>query len=160
MTTPAPTPPEFLAHLAVATSSISGHPLDASLEAMLNRDLPAGGPWFDETRRYCLQGQEEGWLCGREAGGIKFGRAAAADPVTHGMSVDVVEMSDVIGPHHAHPNGEIDLVMPLTPDAQFDGRGAGWKVYEAGSAHRPTVTGGKAVVLYLLPGGEIRFTRD
>jgi hypothetical protein len=32
-------------------------------------------------------------------------------------------------------------------------------VTPAGSAHSPTVTQGRALVLYLLPGGEIRFTQ-
>lgn len=35
----------------------------------------------------------------------------------------------------------------------------GWLVYGAGTAHDPTVTGGRALVLYLLPGGAIEFTR-
>ena len=52
-----------------------------------------------------------------------------------------------------------DLIMPLSPSAKFDGRGAGFLVYPAGSAHSPTVTGGKALVLYLLPEGAIEFTR-
>ena len=55
--------------------------------------------------------------------------------------------------------GEIDLVMPLEPEAQFDGHGAGWVVYGPGSAHHPTVTRGRALVLYLLPAGAIEFTR-
>ena len=49
--------------------------------------------------------------------------------------------------------------MPTEGDARFDGRGAGWLVYPAGSSHRPTVSGGRAFVLYLLPGGAIEFTR-
>ncbi|MCV4698532.1 DUF4863 family protein, partial [Escherichia coli] len=64
-----------------------------------------------------------------------------------------------VGPHHVHPTGELDLVMPLTPQAQFDGTPAGWKVYGPGTAHRPTVTQGRALVLYLLPEGRIEFTR-
>ena len=32
-------------------------------------------------------------------------------------------------------------------------------VYPPGSAHRPTVTQGRALVLYLLPEGRIDFTR-
>ena len=80
-------------------------------------------------------------------------------PATHGFSVDVVEMNDIAGPHHRHPNGEVDLVMPLEGDARFDGHGAGWVVYGPGSAHRPTVSGGKALVLYLLPDGAIEFTK-
>jgi hypothetical protein len=50
-------------------------------------------------------------------------------------------------------------VMPLEGEACFDGQPAGWKVYAPGTAHRPTVTGGRAHVLYLLPEGAIQFTR-
>ena len=60
---------------------------------------------------------------------------------------------------NAHPNGEIDLIMPLDDGAQFDGRPAGWLVCPPGSAHQPTVTHGRALVLYLLPQGSIEFTR-
>ena len=55
--------------------------------------------------------------------------------------------------------GEIDLIMPIAGDAQFDGRPAGWLVCPPGSAHRPTVSQGRALVLYLLPKGEIEFTK-
>ena len=48
--------------------------------------------------------------------------------------------------------------MPLEGDATFDGRPAGWWVYPPGSAHRPTVAQGRALVLYLLPEGAIQFT--
>lgn len=40
--------------------------------------------------------------------------------------------------------------MPIDTDAKFDGKGAGWKVYQAGTAHYPSVVGGRALVLYLL----------
>ena len=96
-------------------------------------------------------------MCDREHGGIRFGRVIKPTDVTHGFSVDVVEMDNIVGPHHGHPNGEIDLVMPLTDGAKFDGQGAGWKVYGPGSAHKPTVTDGRAYVLYLLPEGAIDF---
>ncbi|MNE89423.1 hypothetical protein D3C80_1868290 [compost metagenome] len=69
-------------------------------------------------------------------------------------------MQDIAGPHHTHPNGEIDLIMPLEGEAQFDGRPAGWLVCPPGSAHRPTVSNGRALVLCLLPEGRIDFTRD
>ena len=108
-------------------------------------------------------------MCAREAGGIRYGRVLPATDATHGFSVDVVDMTDIAGPHHVHPTGEIDLVMPLAGpgddglvaggDARFDGQAAGWKVYPPGSAHRPTVTGGRALVLYLLPDGAIQFTK-
>jgi Domain of unknown function (DUF4863) len=71
-----------------------------------------------------------------------------------------VDMDTIKGPHHRHPNGEIDLIMPITPEARFDGRGAGWLVYGPGTAHYPTVSEGRALVLYLLPGGAIEFTKS
>ena len=67
-------------------------------------------------------------------------------------------MQDIAGPHHLHPLGEVDLIMPLEGDARFDGHPAGWCVYPPGSAHPPTVSGGRALVLYLLPQGQIDFT--
>jgi hypothetical protein len=69
-------------------------------------------------------------------------------------------MNDLAGPHHRHPKGEIDLIMPIDPGAKFDGQPAGWLVYGPDSAHSPTVTGGRALVLYLLPEGQIEFTRQ
>jgi len=89
--------------------------------------------------------------------GNRFGRVIKPAGALGRFSVDVVEMSDVVGPAHAHPHGEIDMIMPLDRNAKFDGRGAGWLVYPAGSRHAPTVTDGKAVVLYLLPDGAIDF---
>jgi hypothetical protein len=67
-------------------------------------------------------------------------------------------MHDLVGPHHRHPNGEIDLIVPVDDGATFDGRGAGWLVYGPDTAHRPTVAQGRAFVLYLLPQGAIEFT--
>jgi hypothetical protein len=67
-------------------------------------------------------------------------------------------MNNVVGPHHRHPKGEIDMIMPLSDDAKFDGNGIGWLVYGLNSAHQPTVTDGKAIILYLLPDGAIEFT--
>lgn len=43
-------------------------------------------------------------------------------------------------------------------EMRFDGMGEGWHVCPAGSDHHPTVTGGDAYVLYLLPEGAIEFT--
>ena len=50
--------------------------------------------------------------------------------------------------------------MPMSSGAEFDGHGAGWVVYGPDSAHHPTVTNGKALVLYLLPDGAIDFTKN
>src|SRR5574343_815657 len=150
---------QFVALVAKVTGRIAGLPVDAKLGELLNREFPADGPVFRDIVEACKAGVAAGWMCGQEYGGIKFGRVAKPGPELHGFSIDVVEMADVIGPHHRHPNGEIDLIMPLKGDARFDGQPAGWLVYGPDSAHKPTVTGGRAYVLYLLPEGAIEFTR-
>lgn len=154
------TPTELSALVAGITRHVASRPLDAALDAELNRTFPPDGPTFRALLDGCRAAIAEGWMCNREAGGIRFGRVLKPTEATHGFSVDVVEMGDVVGPHHRHPNGEIDLVLPLDAAARFDGRGAGWVVYGPGSAHRPTVRGGKALVLYLLPAGAIEFTKE
>lgn len=150
---------EFQSLIADLTGKIAGKPLGATLEAYLNKEHGPGSDTYDMIFNACKEGVQAGWMCSREADGIRYGRVVKPSDATHGFSVDVVEMENIAGPHHAHPNGEIDLIMPLTPDARFDTRPAGWCVYEAGSAHSPTVTHGRALVLYLLPQGAINFTR-
>ncbi len=152
------TPDKFRAQIARLTAQIADRPLDAELDAWLNREHGAGSTTFAELKASCEAGVADGWLCNREGGGIKYGRIFKPADDLHGFSVDVVDMADIAGPHHLHPNGEIDLVMPLEGAATFDGRPAGWVVMPPGSAHRPTVSQGRALVLYLLPAGKIEFT--
>jgi hypothetical protein len=149
---------EFQNLIGRLTEEIAGMPVGSALEAHLNATHGPGTPLFDAIFDACQNGVKDGWMCNREAAGLRYGRVLKPSDATHGFSVDVVDMDNVIGPHHAHPNGEIDLIMPLTPDARFDARPAGWCVYEPGSAHRPTVSEGRALVLYLLPQGAIQFT--
>jgi hypothetical protein len=149
----------FREQVAALTGQLQGRALDANLQDWLNTEHGSDSDSYRELQQSCLQGVAEGWLCDREAGGIRYGRVFKPSEDLHGFSVDVVDMDDVVGPHHSHPQGEIDLVMPLEGDARFDDHPAGWVVYSAGSAHRPTVSGGRALVLYLLPGGSIEFSR-
>lgn len=153
------TPEAFTSLVARITSAIQGMSVDARLGEFLNSRFPADGADFQELADACKAAVAAGWMCNREAGGIKFGRVVKPGPATHGFSVDVVEMNDCRGPHHRHPNGEIDMIMPLAGDAKFDGAPRGWFVYGPDSAHYPTVTGGRAYVLYLLPEGAIEFTK-
>ncbi|MGS0757124.1 DUF4863 family protein [Roseateles sp. GG27B] len=151
-------PDTLRSQIAALTVQLVGRPLDAALDDWLNQEHGPGSATFSALADSCRTGAAEGWLCAREGGGIRYGRIFKPAPELHGFSVDVVDMQDIEGPHHSHPNGEIDLIMPIDDDACFDGRPAGWLVCPPGSAHRPTVSGGRALVLYLLPNGEIRFT--
>ncbi|CAD6513169.1 hypothetical protein LMG28727_00655 [Paraburkholderia kirstenboschensis] len=151
-------PSDFQLLIAGVTAELAGRPLNAELADWLNSTYPVDSQTFRDLAAACRAGVAEGWLCNREGGGIRYGRIFKALPDTHGFSVDVVDMKNIAGPHHVHPHGEIDLIMPLTEGATFDGHSAGWCVYQAGSAHRPTVANGEALVLYLLPQGAIEFT--
>jgi hypothetical protein len=152
------TPDDLRELIAPIAQAIAERPFDAALEAWLDHtygpQTPAGTALFE----CCRAGVAAGWLCAREAAGIRYGRIFKPDPMLAGFSVDVVDMAEIAGPHHVHPLGEIDFVMPQTEGALFDGRGAGWVVYGPGSAHSPTVSAGRALVLYLLPSGQIRFS--
>ncbi len=150
---------ELRRQIVELTDKIAGRALDPALQDWLNREHGADSETYRELQASCRQGVEQGWLCQHEAGGIRYGRVFKPEAELQNFSVDVVDMDDLAGPHHSHPNGEIDLVMPLKGDALFDGNPAGWVVYPPGSAHVPTVSNGRALVLYLLPEGSIEFTR-
>jgi len=150
---------EFAELMREVVAAIGERPLDAALAAHLNTAVAPDGPLFGAVEAACHAAVEEGWMCKHEAGGIRYGRVLRPGEPLPGFSVDVVRMRDCVGPHHRHPQGEIDMIMPIDPGARFDGHSRGWCVYGPDSAHHPTVDGGAALVLYLLPGGEIEFTR-
>jgi len=139
------------------TGPISGAALDGALERRLNAELPAGGEVCRSLEVACREGIAEGWMCTQGGGKRRFGRVFEPAADLGGFSVDVVDIDDLVGNYHRHPTGEIDLIMPVTPGATFDARGAGWLVYAKGSGHRPTVKRGRVLVLYLLPQGRIEW---
>ncbi|MBF23695.1 DUF4863 family protein [Neopusillimonas maritima] len=142
------------------TNHIGDRPLNKTLQDDLNQTFPVGGDVYNEIVNACHTGVAQGWMCQYEGGGIRYGRVIKPTDVLNGYSVDVVDMKDLAGPHHRHPNGEIDLIMPIDDTATFDNHPAGWLVYGPDTAHRPTVSQGQALVLYLLPEGKIEFTRS
>ena len=150
---------QFTSLMKPVMQAVAGQTIDQSLADNLNRKFPAGSGAVKAIEAACHDAIAAGWMCSQGAEGRRFGRVIDPSPESNDLSVDVVQLKDVVGPHHSHPNGEICLTMPVTPTAKFDGKGAGWCVYEPGSAHNPTVTDGEALVLYLLPEGKINFTR-
>ena len=86
------TPQEFQRLLAPVAERIRGKALDKSLQAELNETFPPGGPAFKGIEQACHAAIAAGWMCNREAGGIRFGRVIKADGGLADCSVDVVEM--------------------------------------------------------------------
>ncbi len=150
---------QFRSLMKPVMGAIAGRAIDQALAEDLNRQFAPGSEAFKAIEAACHEAIRDGWMCGQGSEGRRFGRVIEPGPETHDLSVDVVQLRDIVGPHHSHPTGEVCMTMPVTPSAKFDGQGAGWCVNEPGSAHHPTVTDGEALVLYLLPGGRIEFTR-
>ncbi len=148
----------FRALIQPVAAAIYKRPLDSGLEEHLCALYPPESNNFKAIERACHEAIAAGWMCAEGGPGRRFGRIIEAGPDTNGLSVDVVNLKDIVGPHHRHPAGEVCMIMPMTETARFDGTGKGWKVYEPGSAHYPSVIEGEALVLYLLPGGRIEFT--
>ena len=126
----------FLELIAQVAGDIDGRPLDTALEERLNARFPAGEALFSRLHTVCAWGEAQGWLMGREAGSIRprgqAGREAGC------LSVDVVRMKDIAGPHHIHTNGEIGAIMPISGAPQFDGsRRAGTSIRPAPTTTRP-----------------------
>ena len=144
--------------MGMIATAIADKPVDSSLAAFLAATYGPDSAVFKEVETLCREGEAAGWVCGREQGGIKFGRCIKPGAAAGKFSVDVVRMNNVKGPHHVHPNGEIGMILPVSGSPKFDGAPRGWYVDPPGSDHWPTVEGGDAYVLYLLPDGAIQFT--
>ena len=148
----------FKALMKPVVATISQAKIDSDLEAKLNTTFPPSSETFLNIENACHEAIKAGWMCNQGGEGRRFGRVLEPSVETDDLSVDVVDLTDIVGPHHRHPTGEVCMVMPVTEGANFDGHDAGWCVNPPGSAHRPTVANGRALVLYLLPEGKIEFT--
>ena len=140
------------------TETIAQTGITADLEVNVNTAFPPGAELFRTVELACHVAIDAGWMCCQGGEGRRFGRVVEPSSDTDDLSIDVVDLTDIAGPHHRHPTGEVCMVMPVSKDARFDGHGAGWCVNLPGTAHHPTVSGGRALVLYLLPEGRIEFT--
>lgn len=139
------------------TRWLSGRPLDKQLQRELTLAFPPDGPEFKAlaaTLRYALT---HGGIGSRVNETTVYAHLSDPGKDTCGFSIDVVQLTNVKGGKHRHPKGEIDIIIPVDATALFDGRGEGWLVYPPGSTHSPSVRRGSAIVLFMLPDGEMTF---
>lgn len=151
-----PTPRDLEPLLAFAATLDLADP--AAARAALEREFPFAGDFVRELGRALAAACSDGRICNQGAPPLQYSRLFPAEE-GHGLSADVVRMS-AAGPLHEHPEGEIDLCFAAAGEPEFDGNPPGWTVYGPGSRHVPTVSGGTMLILYLLPGGAIRFLRS
>ena len=136
------------------------------LEKLLNEQHGPGTETYETLASLARDGVAEGWAASDEVQGRTYRRSRLVDPCaeTFNFSITLVYMeSDAVfrGDYHAHPYGEINLVIPLTPGAAIAGRNGwcdgGWTAPSPGSHHYPEVKGGAAIALFYLPAGRISY---
>jgi hypothetical protein len=136
------------------------------LEAWLNENYGPGTPLFEDLSRMITEGVRDGWAANIEVDGPNYRRSRLADPsdVLNYFSITAVYMNSVDpyrGEYHQHPYGELNLVVPLDPEARLAGpngwSGPGWTAPGPGSHHYPEVKGGALIALFYLPAGRISY---
>ncbi|MDQ1057405.1 hypothetical protein QFZ23_001306 [Arthrobacter globiformis] len=136
------------------------------LETWLNENYGPGTPLFEDLSRMITEGVRDGWAANIEVDGPNYRRSRLADPsdVLNYFSITAVYMNSVEpyrGDYHQHPYGELNLVVPLDPEARLAGpngwSGPGWTAPGPGSHHYPEVKGGALIALFFLPAGRISY---
>jgi len=134
----------------------------AAARSALRRAWAPEGPAGQALRAALVEALEAGTICDRGPPECRYSRLLKADGASgagtpgHGFSVDLVCMT-APGPRHRHPRGEVNLCFALEGSPRFDGQPEGWVVFPPGSEHVPTVTGGRMLIAYFLPGGAIEW---
>jgi Domain of unknown function (DUF4863) len=137
-----------------------------ALESWLNDTYGAGTPLYESLAKLIRAGVEDGWAANIEVDGPRYRRSRIAEPSEelHYFSITAVYMNSVTpyrGQYHAHPYGELNLVVPLDEGAQIAGpsgwQGPGWTAPGPGSHHYPEVRGGELIALFYLPAGRISY---
>src|SRR5215467_4589817 len=131
----------------------------AAARAALEKAYPARGPAAQKLRAELLAAVKDGVICDRGKDAIRYSRLCKPDATPHGVSVDFVWMTGP-GINHRHPKGEVNLCFAVEGDPRFDGQAEGWVVFPPGSAHVPTVTGGRMLIAYFLPQGAVEWITE
>lgn len=144
------------------------------VERWLNERRGPGSALYDTLARLIQQGVRDGWAANVEIDGPLYRRSRLLEPSerTHHFSITAVYMDSrgntqgnpegsYRGQYHAHPYGEFNMVIPVTPGAALAGPNgwceAGWTAPPPGSHHYPEAKGGAVIALFFLPAGRIAY---
>jgi hypothetical protein len=145
-------------------------------ERWLNRTYGPDSELYQTLARLVKRGVEDGWAANVELDGRVYRRSRIEAPSerTRHFSITAVYMDSTgnnqgnpdnsyRGQYHAHPYGEFNMVIPLTPGAALNGPNgwceAGWTAPAPGSHHYPEAKGGAVIALFFLPAGRIAYHR-
>lgn len=143
-------------------------------ERWLNQRYGPDSELYRTLARLVIQGVRDGWAANVALDGPVYRRSRIAEPSerTLHFSITAVYMDSsgntqgnpegsYRGQYHAHPYGEFNMVVPLTPGAALRGPNgwceAGWTAPGPGSHHHPEARGGAVIALFFLPAGRIAY---
>lgn len=144
-------------HLKAIANWLAGRELTSNLAYELANEFPPLGDVFDAVERNAISAIDAGRIGKSADSSTVYARLFEPGEPTRGFSIDIVKLTNVVGGRHVHPRGEVDMIIPLSPGARFNNHEKGWLTLPPGSAHRPIARGGSVIVIYFLPGGEMRF---
>ncbi len=147
------------------------------MEMWLNATYGENSDLYQDLARLTKIGVQEGWAANQEVDGPNYRRSRIQEPSpeTSYFSITAVYMDSkdpkrfrdehddevLRGQYHAHPYGELNLVIPIDPGAEIKGlqgwQGPGWTAPDPGSRHYPEVKGGALIALFYLPAGRISY---
>lgn len=146
----------------------------AEVERWLNATYGPDSELYQTLARLVKAGVDAGWAASVELDGPVYRRSRIAEPSerTFFFSITAVYMNSTgnsqgnpensyRGQYHAHPYGELNMVVPLDPGAALAGPNgwceAGWTAPPPGSHHYPEAKGGAVIALFFLPAGRIAY---
>jgi hypothetical protein len=144
------------------------------IEQWLNQTYGPDSELYQDLAERIKEGVEEGWAANIDIDGPHYRRSRLCEPCaeTFYFSITAVYMDSkgyelanaqrtFRGDYHAHPYGELNMVVPLDDDAVLAGpqgwRGAGWTAPAPGSHHYPEVKNGAVIAFFFLPAGRISY---
>lgn len=130
-----------------------------SAREQLESTYPHQGETALALRTALVAAVENGEICDRGNDTIRYSRLAKAGENTRDFSIDFVWMTGP-GVNHRHPQGEINLCFAIDGEPKFDGQSPGWVTFAPDSAHVPTVSDGRMLIVYFLPGGAVEWIND
>jgi hypothetical protein len=165
---------EFLARCIPFLQEIKDMTTSTEVEQWLNSNYGVESELYNDLSRLIVLGVKEGWVADVEIGGPRYRRAQLVAPSAETFFFSItgvlMDSTDNVqnnpegsfrGGYHAHPYGEINLVVPLDEGAALAGPNGwchgGWTAPAPGSHHFPEVKGGAVVSLTFLPAGRIAF---
>ena len=91
------TPEHFTDLMQPILKACSNTAIDATLEDALNASFPPSSATFRNIEKACHDAIAAGWMCSQGGAGRRFGRVIEAGGATAGLSVDVVDLENIVG---------------------------------------------------------------